>query len=149
MEEEFADIYYVDSRNAVVDHRSAGTRPRATPWRPTPVVRPRAPMSVPPTRTVYVPQTTQPVYADPMAGYYPPPGSTASMLLGRFTIAQVVEAIGQGIAAMKSLPTAPVATRDAETDITNMVLYQSALADHAKFDERIRTLASVIAKLVG
>ncbi len=149
MEEEFADIYYVDSRNAVVDHRTAGgTRPRATPWRPSPVVRPRTPMSVPPTRTVYLPQAPQPVYADPMQGYYPP-GSPGSMLLGRFTIAQVVEAIGQGIAAMKSLPTAPVATRDVQTDVANSVLYHAALADHAKFDERIRTLASVIAKLVG
>jgi len=87
-------------------------------------------------------------YAQQFPQQYPATGA-AAMLLGRFTIAQVVEAIAQGIAAMKSLPTAPAATRDVETDVANMVLYQTALADHAKFDERIRTLGGIIAKLAG
>ncbi|MFN0246129.1 MAG: hypothetical protein ACKV2T_04425 [Kofleriaceae bacterium] len=153
MEEEYADIYYVDSRNAVVDHRR---RPSpTTQWRP----RPRTTATpMPPTRTVYVPpqQTVYPdpaMYANPMQPVmYPQPFPQqmgARMLFGRFTIAQVIDAVVKGFAAMKSLPTAPAPTRDTPTDVANMVLYQNALADHAKFDERIRTLGDIVAKLAG
>lgn len=156
MEEDYADIYYVDSRNAVVDHRTG--RPGGAPW-----FRPRTPAQVrptrvPPTRTVYVPPQpatypqgyAQPVYpaAQPELMYGPQPIGAAA-LLGRLTTGQIVEMIAQGFAAMQSLPGAPVATRDLETDIANMVLYQGALASHAKRDEQWRTLGSLVAKLVG
>jgi hypothetical protein len=149
MEEEYADIYYVDSRNAVVDHRRRPSQ--TTPWRP----RPRTTATpMPPTRTVYVPpqQYADPsMYANqtPLIYSQPFPQMGAPMLFGRFTIAQVIDAVVKGFAAMKSLPTAPAPTRDTATDVANMVRYQNALADHAKFDERIRTLGDIVAKLAG
>ncbi len=145
MEEEYADIYYVDSRNAVVrDHTrrpSSGWRPRAQP----------APM--PPTRTVYVPQAPggfasqvqQPlIYSQPISAT-----GTAAMLLGKLTAGQIIEMVAQVFAALQSLPGAPVATQKLETDVANMVLYQGALASHAKRDEQVRTLGGIVAKLVG
>jgi hypothetical protein len=114
--DDFADVYYIDTRNAVREHRRPG-RPWFQPVRPS--------RHTPPPRAVAVPR---PVYATPP---------------------QIVEMIAQGFAAMQSLPGAPVATRDLETDIANMVLYQSALASHAKRDEQWRTLGGLIAKLVG
>ena len=36
-----------------------------------------------------------------------------------------------------------------ETDVANLVLYQGALASHAKRDEQVRTLGGLVAKLVG
>lgn len=154
MEEDYADIYYVDSRNAVTrDHRPQQGQPRL-PW-----VRPR-PTSLPPTRTVYVPpaQTAIPAgYAQPI-GYAPQPmiyagpypgQSTAATLLGKLTTGQIVEMVAQMFAALQSLPAAPVATREVETDVANMVIYQSALASHAKRDEQVRTLGGLVARLVG
>ncbi len=105
MEEDYADIYYVDSRNAVTrDHRPQQGQPRL-PW-----VRPR-PTSLPPTRTVYVPpaQTAIPAgYAQPI-GYAPQPmiyagpypgQSTAATLLGKLTTGQIVEMVAQMFAAV-------------------------------------------------
>ncbi|HEU0029891.1 MAG TPA: hypothetical protein VFQ53_04605 [Kofleriaceae bacterium] len=152
MEDDYADIYYVDSRNAVTrDHRTQA-QPRL-PW-----IRPR-PTVVPPTRTVYVPPQQPAIpagYAQPI-GYaqsplmYPGPygQSTAATLLGKLTTGQIVEMVAQIFAALQSLPTAPVATRDVETDVANMVIYQSALASHAKRDEQVRTLGGLVARLVG
>jgi hypothetical protein len=152
MDEEYADIYYVDTRNATRDHRAQQGRP-SVPW-----VRPRTPVT--PTRTVYVPPAqqgfAQPVYHQPIYQpqsqvFYPgqQPMTGAAALFGRLTTGQIIEMIAQGFAAMQSLPGAPVATRDLETDIANMVLYQSALAGHAKKDEQYRTLGGLVAKLVG
>jgi hypothetical protein len=42
-----------------------------------------------------------------------------------------------------------VATRDVGTDVGNLILYQSALASHAKRDEQVRTLGGLVARLVG
>jgi hypothetical protein len=154
MDEEFADIYYVDTRNAVRDHRT-GRPVSGVPW---PVRPPARPMPLPPTRTVYVPPAQQafaptPVYQVPQpqviyGGPQPALGAAAA-LFGRLTTGQIVEMIAQGFAALQSLPGAPVGTRDLETDIANLVLYQGALASHAKRDEQVRTLGSLIAKLVG
>jgi len=155
MDEEYADIYYVDTRNAVRDHRTTGGRPASgMPW---PMRPPARPMPLPPTRTVYVPPGQQafaptPVYQVPQPQVIygaPPPMSGAAALFGRLTTGQIVEMIAQGFAALQSLPGAPVATRDLETDIANLVLYQGALASHAKRDEQVRTLGGLVAKLVG
>lgn len=150
MDEEYADIYYVDTRNATRDHRPG--RPTQSVWSPRPRVT-----AVPPSRTVYVPPAPQayaqtPVYhaAQPQVFYAgPQPFSGAAALFGRLTTGQLIEMIAQGYAALQSLPSAPVATRDLETDIANLVLYQGAIASHAKRDEQVRTLGSLVAKLVG
>ena len=135
MEDEYADIYYVDARNAR-EHRTQGA---------SPVPGSRA-VTVPPSRTVVMrPMPNQLAYAQPVAYTQAP----ASSLLGNLTTGQVVEMVAQIFAALQGLPAAPVATKDVGTDVGNMVLYQSALASHAKRDEQLRTLGALVAKLVG
>ena len=144
MEEDYADIYYVDTRNAVRDHRPT-TRP----------VSPFAPGRRPfvPSQTVYVPPVrpaAAPVYSQPQVIYTAPPmQSTAATLLGKLTTGQIVEMVAQVFAALQSLPGAPLATRDVSTDVSNLILYQGALAGHAKRDEQVRTLGALVARLVG
>lgn len=157
MDEEYADIYYVDTRNATRDHRPQGGGRPSAPW----PFRPQRPAPLPPTRTVYVPpaqqQFAQPTYQQPMYPQPQPqviytgpqPMSGAAALFGRLTTGQLIEMIAQGFAALQSLPGAPVSTRDLETDVANLVLYQGALASHAKRDEQVRTLGSLVSKLVG
>lgn len=151
--DEYADIYYVDSRNAVVRDHRPGNRPGGFPgWinRPTATVH-----HVPPaaTRPIYQPAQPQVIYqpAPPPVMYAPPYGSqsTAAALLGKLTTGQIVEMVAQVFGALMTLPNAPVATRDIETDVGNLILYQGALASHAKRDEQVRTLGSLVAKLVG
>ena len=60
---------------------------------------------------------------------------------------KLVEAGAQVLAAIQPLPAAPVATMKLETDLANMVLYQKALAEHAKRDEQLRTVGSLASKL--
>jgi hypothetical protein len=154
MDEEYADIYYVDTRNATRDHRPQQGRS------PLPWVRPRTPVT--PTRTLYVPpapqqayaqpaQFAQPMYtqAQPMIYSAPPPMGGAAALFGRLSTGQLIEMIAQVFAAVQSLPGAPVATRDLETDVANLILYQGASASHAKRHEQVRTLGSLVSKLVG
>jgi hypothetical protein len=135
--DDFADIYYVDTRNA--DHR---TGHHATPWRPAP-----------PTRTVYVPPSRQPAtYAQPAPMIYQAPypqQSLAASFFGKLTTGQVVDMVAQLFAALQPLPGAPVATRDTATDVGNLILFQGALASHAKRDEQIRTLGGLVGKVVG
>ncbi|HWO21284.1 MAG TPA: hypothetical protein VNO30_21100 [Kofleriaceae bacterium] len=152
--EEYADIYYVDARNATRDHRP-GNRPVA--W-----AQPRLPA----TQTVYASPTRPPVYNQPAPVYnqtaypgavyaqapqvmYPVPQSPLTALLGRLTPGQLIEMAAQIFAALQSLPAAPVATQDTSTDVSNLVTYQSALAQHAKRDEQVRTLGSLVARLLG
>ena len=154
MEEDYADIYYVDTRNAVRDHRP-GTVASRPPWFPG-----RRPL--PPSQTVYVPPATRqpmtpmtpmaPIYSQQPQVIYtapPPMQSGAAGLLGRLTTGQLIETISAVYAALQTLPNAPVATREAATDVANLILYQGALAQHAKRDEQVRTLGTLVAKLVG
>jgi len=137
--DDYADIYYVDSRNAPPrdwrHDRHPAHRPAWFPGRPT--------------RTVYVQPETRPMYQPSPQIYQGPQQGTAAMLFGRLTTGQIVEMVAQVFAALQSLPGAPVATRDLETDVANLILYQSALASHAKRDEQVRTLGGLVAKLVG
>ena len=164
--DEYADIYYVDeNRNATVrDHRHQ-SQPTGLPG----FLRPRQP-----TRTVYVDRPTVRHEVAPIAPVAPmiypqqqfiaaqpqlmypqgfPPGfpqqSTAAALFGKLTTGQIVDMVAQAFAALQSLPAAPVATRETSTDVANLILFQNALAHHAKRDEQVRTLGSLVAKLVG
>lgn len=137
-------IYYEDPRNAtVLDHRRMPPPP------------PRAPM--PPTQTVYMQPATpipRPVYYQPLpapvaAPAPTPPANGAAALLGKLTTGQVVEMVVQIFAALQPLPAAPNATKDVSTDINNMMLYQAALAQHAKKDEQVRTAGYLLSRLVG
>ncbi len=145
MDDDYADIYYVDTRNAPSrDHRTQGGQTR-------------------PARTVYVPPSRQPspyaqpaVYAQPYANPAPvlyqapyPQQSIAASFFGKLTTGQVVDMVAQLFAALQPLPGAPVATRDTATDVGNLILFQGALAQHAKRDEQIRTLGGLVGKVVG
>jgi hypothetical protein len=70
-------------------------------------------------------------------------------VLGRMNTGQVIDMVAQIFAALMPLPGAPVATSDPGTDVPNLILYQSALAQYAKRDEQVRTLGNLIVKLVG
>jgi hypothetical protein len=155
--DEFADIYYVDTRNATHDHRtgSSGARPA---WRPT---------TGTPARTVYVPPTQvqagygAPVYTPqgfvrPMAyptaypaGQIYPAQSALAGLFGGMTTGQILDLVAVAFAALQPLPPAPTATKDAATDVGNLIIYQSALAQHAKRDEQVRTIGGLVSRLVG
>jgi len=139
--DDYADIYYVDTRNAPdirVESRSHG--PTA-----------RQPMT--PARTVYMqrPQYGQPGYGQsyPQPFIYNAPSSPFGTFFGKLTSGQVIDMVAQLFAMLQPLPGAPVATADAPTDIGNSILYQSALASYAKRDEQIRTLGGLVAKLIG
>jgi len=155
--DEYADIYYVDeNRNATTRDHRADNRPGTPGW-----IRPHLP-----TRTVYVaPPASRPVAQQVAPMIYPqqqffaqpqlmypqgfPQQSTAAALFGKLTTGQIVEMVAQAFAALQTLPGAPVATRETSTDIANLILFQNALAQHAKRDEQVRTLGSLVAKLVG
>ena len=163
---EEADIYYVDTRNADPrDHRVNVVRP-GTPARA--IVMPSATTSrvgwaqpatiYPTTTTAYgqpMPYTQAPLYGQPPVYMQPPVYGqppflgTLGALFGGINIGQVIDLVGQGFAALRSLPTAPGATGDVGTDVANLTLYQRALAEHAKFDEQIRTGVHIVAKLLG
>ena len=137
--DETADIYYVDTRNATNDHRTGGgSRPA---WNPAP-----------PSRTVYVPgrpiastvMPAQVVYAQPAPQQQP-----LATFFGKLTTGQVIELVAGLFAMLQPLPAAPVATRDASTDIGNLILYQGAIAQHAKRDEQVRTLGGLVGKVLG
>ncbi len=154
---DYADIYFVDGRNA--DHRT--TVSHGGPGR----VMVGSPQSGH-VRTVYAqpaqPYGAAPMYGPPGQGYWGPQGpgywgpnggvpqsSLGSSGLGRLTTGQLIDIVAQIFVALMPLPAAPVATSDAATDIGNSILYQSSLASYAKRDEQVRTLGSLVSKLVG
>lgn len=148
--DEYAQIYWLDERNAARDHRPhggnvpAGWRPSAPPPSVTPpaVVRPLPPMVAQP--VMAQPMVAHPVMAHPLTAWQP----QSPTYLGGLTLGQILELAAQALAAFQSLPSAPIATSDVEKDVGNLVLYQTALAEHAKRDERLRTLGSLISKFV-
>jgi hypothetical protein len=137
--DETADIYYVDTRNATHDHRTGGgSRPAWTPTQPS--------------RTVYVPPGGfRPMAPAPAQLIYAPPitQSPVATFFGKLTTGQVIELVAGLFAMLQPLPSAPVATRDAATDISNLILYQGAIAQHAKRDEQVRTLGGLVGKVLG
>ena len=137
---EESDIYIVDTRNAPNDHRTGGGPVvQGGAWRP-----PGRPV-----QTIYGPPARVFAQAQPQIIYAQPPQTMASSLLGKVTAGQLIDLVAQIFAALMPLPTAPVGTADASTDVGNLILYQSALAQYAKRDEQVRTLGNLVTKLVG
>jgi hypothetical protein len=103
----------------------------------------------------YAPQgffgSGQPVYPPPPAWGTGQPGTLGSLFggLNGVNIGMLVDLIGQGFAAVRSLPTPPTSSGDGGTDIANLTLYQQSLAEHGKTDEQIRTAVHIIGKLLG
>lgn len=131
-----------DERNARpsrTDHRTGG-RP-APGMAVTPFGRPRP----------------RPVRVRPSGGgrevviYQEPPvmQQQRSGLLANLTTDEIVELAAQVFASFQPLPAGPTATGDMKTDIENLITYQSALALHAKRDEQLRMIGSLLSKLIS
>jgi hypothetical protein len=142
--DENADILYVDTRNADVRHGNVIVS--GSPQGGTRV------QTATPGRTMYLSGQNQlrPVgsTSQPMVIYAQPPTGFGSWF-GKLTTGQVIDMVAQLFAMLQPLPAAPVATAVAATDIGNSILYQQALAEYAKRDEQVRTIGSLVAKLVG
>ena len=167
------DVLYVE-RNA--DHRApsrwrpvtvaTGSRtysPAPASYPPAAQVYPTAPAystppvySAPQSYAPVYPQSTifgqNPIYAQPP--YWGGPwgswgNTTLGQLFGGVNIGQLIDLVGQGFAAIRSLPAAPSSTGEIVTDVANLTTYQQALAEHGKLDEQIRTGVHIIAKLLG
>ena len=67
---------------------------------------------------------------------------------GGLSTGELIEMATFILAAIQPLPPAPTAQGHTETDVENLVIYQSALATHAKRDEQLRTLGGLLARLL-
>jgi hypothetical protein len=146
--DEYAEIYWLDERNASRDHRRPGSGGPSSAWRPgtpPPGARP-APAAVPVIRYPAQHVMSQPVMAHPVAVMQPQQPTYFGSL--GLTLGQIIDIAAQVLAAFQPLPAAPVATSEVEKDVGNLVLYQTAIAQHAKRDEQLRTIGSLISKLV-
>jgi hypothetical protein len=135
------EVMYVDDdeRNSIVNavrRHTGGARPVAsgtTARRPT-IVRPYASGS----RYAYDRRPNQVVVHQmgPRRGF-------AGLNTG-----ELIEMAAFILAAIQPLPPPPTAQGHTETDVENLVIYQSALATHAKRDEQLRTLGGLLARLL-
>jgi hypothetical protein len=114
--------------------------------------RPMQGLVVPPSTRPTVIQTGgagmgRPYYPapQPTVVYHQPPQSAGLMGLNT---AELIELGALALAVLQPLPGAPTAQGDVETVVENLVIYQTALANHAKRDEQLRALGTVIARLV-
>lgn len=70
-------------------------------------------------------------------------------LFGNLTTSEAVEVASQILASLQPLPNAPVATGKLEIDVENLTLYHAAVALHFKRDEQLRTIGSLLSKLMS
>ena len=152
MDENEADIYYIDTRNA--DPRYTSFQPRPT------IVRQPGGHG---TRTTYVPHNRPAQYGQPMTQYYnpgpfppnmqpmiyAPAGGALASIFGRLSTGDVINMVAQAFAVLQPLPAAPVAQGDSNLDAGNAIKYQEALAEYTKRDEQVRTIGSLVGKLLG
>jgi hypothetical protein len=126
---------YEEYRNAATVHDHTNQQGQRTAVQRIPVrpVGPVAPYGYPPPYP----------YAYPPGYPYPPAPQAQPFQLEKVlrTIALVVDVGVSAFAAFMPLPGAPASTGDPAKDTENLTQYQQALAQHAKTDERIRTLA--------
>ena len=129
------DVVVLDERNAPPVRRPPHmiTRPAVRPWPRT--VRKRAYYTSPNFRPMPPPRPTVVVQRQPS-------------LLDDIDFGEIVDQGVTFLAAMQSLPAAPSVTGDPSKDVGNMILYQEALGDHAKSDERVRAFGGLVAQAV-
>lgn len=137
------DVMYVDDeRNA--DHRTRSPMGRSP---------------IPARRTVVVPPNRNPtvIYSAPGAGqnYTSSPQDQPQVfgqpsIAARFgmTMGELLDTGLQLFAAINGLPAAPVSQGETGVDTENLVIYQTALANHAKRDEQIRTLGTLLVRIL-
>ena len=140
MANEYSVIYLDDERNAgrpvLVDNRGMPVRSPGGFW--PRVAAPRVAYAQP-----MQAMQTQP---QPTVIYHQAPAKPS--VLAGMTVAELVDMGAQLLAAIQPLPAAPTAAGELETDVENMVIYQTALATHAKRDEQLRTLGSLLGRLL-
>ena len=90
---------------------------------------------------------TQSYPTQPTVVYHQPTPASGLGLAG-MSNAELIELAALALTALQPLPGAPTAQGDVETDVENLVIYQTALAGHAKQVDRIRVLAEVIGKVM-
>ena len=154
-----ADYNVIDLDN---DERNA--RPTVIDSRRPSVIGPRRPAGgivVPPSvrptvitgggvgapRPYYPPTYAQPYPTQPTVVYHQPAPASGLGLAG-MSNAELIELAALALTALQPLPGAPTAQGDVETDVENLVIYQTALAGHAKQVDRIRVLAEVVGKVL-
>ena len=91
----------------------------------------------------YYPSPSYP--SQPTVVYHQPAPATG---LASMSNAELIELAALALTALQPLPGAPTAQGDVETDVENLVIYQTALAGHAKQVDRIRVLAEVIGRVM-
>jgi len=67
---------------------------------------------------------------------------------GGLSTGNLINAAAQVLAAMTSLPPAPKGSGDPAKDVVDLIEYQTLLAQHAKRDEQLRTVGSLVASFV-
>lgn len=135
--DEYGQIQFVERNANEHDHRRPGNGPSG--------------------RTFYAqPQNRYPQHQygpQPQVIYASAPGTGVgiggSSAFSKMNTGQVIDMVAQIFAALMPLPAQPVATKDAGTDVGNLILFQGSLAQYAKRDEQIRTLGNLVTKLVG
>jgi hypothetical protein len=142
------DVMYID------DGRNSDNR---RPVRPTTsagrsVVIPPSPR---PTVVYSRPTAPAPSYSAPYGTPYGAPYGTpyfgpAPSFASRFGMStgELVDTAIQILAAIRPLPSAPVAQGESGIDVENLVTYQDALATHAKRDEQLRTLGNLLVRIL-
>jgi hypothetical protein len=162
-----ADVYFVARNADPRDHRRPTSVLTAQPSGYVPAAAPGSsrvtyaapatyagPAMIAPSGAMY-PQgyfaNQQPSYLPPPTWGWGQPGTLGGLFggLNGLNIGTLVDLVGQGFAAIRSLPTPPTASGDSTTDTANLILYQQALAQHGKTDEQIRTAVHVVGKLLG
>lgn len=141
------DVIYIDDdeRNAASRMVGMGNRPGLARPRPRTVVVPpgtRRPMVIHSggsSPTVGYPQP-QVIYAQQQ------PASFAARF--GMSTGELIDTGIQLLAAIQPLPAAPVAQGEAGIDVENLVTYQTALATHAKRDEQLRTLGTLLVRIL-
>ena len=146
------DIVFVgDERNAVTvkDNRTG----RPANWRPG-----GGSASGPANRTVVVPPGARPTVitgGGSTPGYYYPqplgyPQYPSSSIAARFGLStgELIDMGIQALAALQSLPAAPVAQGETSVDLENLMTYETALWQAAKRDEQLRTLGGLLARIL-
>jgi hypothetical protein len=69
--------------------------------------------------------------------------------LAGLSTGDLVEMASQLLAAIQPLPAAPVAVGTVGVDVENLVIYQTALATHAKRDEQLRTIGTLLGRILN
>lgn len=132
-----SDIVFVDERNARADNRDHRSTPGGRG------IAPRRPRRI----VIHTGGRSR----EPVIVQQPPVGPVFEdrKLFGNLTASEAVEVGSQILASLQPLPVPPVATGKLETDVENLTLFHAAVALHFKRDEQLRTIGSLLAKLMS